>query len=156
MMKTLILIFFLITSMLSANEEQEYSIPSYDLTLSLIQSIQDDAIVYGNGEKMIYAFIDPLCPYSRKFISLVAKNPKMISKYQYYLFLYSVPRLKSTDVVSAIYVSQNPIKTLLQTMIDEKVEHHEGNETTKAKVDRIEKVGKRLNIMKRPYIFIEN
>ena len=156
MMKTLILIFFLITSMLSANEEQEYSIPSYDLSLSLMQSIQDDAIVYGDGKNIIYAFIDPLCPYSRKFITLISKNPKMISKYQYHLFLYSVPRLKSTDVVSAIYVSQNPVKTLLQTMIDEKVQYHEGNETTKARVGRIEKVGKALNIMKRPYIFIEN
>ena len=156
MMKKLILILFLITSILSAGEEQEHNIPSYDLSLSLLQNIQDDAIVYGEGKKIIYAFIDPLCPYSRKFITLVAKNPKMISKYQYHLFLYSVPRLKSTDVVSAIYTSKSPIKTLLKIMIEEEVQNDEGNETTKAKVSRIEKVGKALNIMKRPYIFIVN
>jgi len=155
-MKKLILILFLITSILSADAEQEHSIPSYDLSLALLQSIQDDAIVYGDGKKIIYAFVDPLCPYSRKFITLVSKNPKMISKYKYHLFLYSVPRLKSTDVVSAIYTSKSPIKTLLKIMIDEEVQNDEGNETTKARVSRIEKVGKELNIMKRPYIFIVN
>lgn len=156
MMKTLILIFFLLTTFLSADTEEEHTIPPYDLSLSQIQTIDADAIVYGDGEKTIYAFIDPLCPYSRKFISLVAKNPKMISKYQYHLFLYSVPRLKSTDAVSAIYTSKNPIQTLLKTMVDEDVTYDEGNETTKARVGRIEKVGKTLNIMKRPYIFIIN
>lgn len=156
MMKKLILILFLLTAVLSANTEEGHSIPSYDLSLSMIQTIQDDAIVYGEGKKVIYAFIDPLCPYSRKFITMISKNPKMTSKYQYHLFLFSVPRLKSTDVVSAIYLSQKPLKTLLETMIDDKAQYDQGNQSTKAKVDRIESVGKELNIMKRPYIFIEN
>jgi len=156
MMKKIILTLYLIGTFAFSNTQKEHHTPSYDLSLSLLQTIQDDAIVYGEGKKVVYVFIDPLCPYSRKFITLVSKNPKMISKYQYHLFLYSVPRLKSTDVVSSIYVSQNPLNRLLETMVDEKVQYDEGNQTTKARVDRIEKIGKEMNVLKRPYIFIVN
>ena len=73
------------------------------------------------GKRSLYVFIDPLCPHSRKFITMISKNPKMLSKYQYHLFLYSIPRMKSTDVVSAVYMSENPMETLLQIMVEEKV-----------------------------------
>ena len=78
----------------------------------------------------------------------------MLEKYQYHFFLYSVPRLKSTDVVSAIYRSKNPIETLLNVMVEDKVQQEKSDPMTKARVDRIEKVGKEMNILKRPYIFI--
>ena len=155
MMKKIIFLFYLISTILFAEDAKESTHLSYDSSLSLLQTIQDDAMIYGDGKKIIYVFIDPLCPYSRKFISLISENPKMTSKYQYYLFLYSVPRLKSTDVVSAIYMSSDPLQSLLQTMIDENVHYDKGNKVTKEKVDRIEKIGKEMHVHKRPFIFIK-
>lgn len=154
MMKTIILTLFLINTLLSANTESKYKPLSYDKSLSLLQSIHDDGILLGSGEKLVYAFIDPLCPYSRKFISMISKNPKMLSKYQYQLFLYSIPRLNSTDVVSAIYMSQTPVERLLETMLEDDITYNEGNEITKAKVKRIDHIAKEMNVNKRPFIFI--
>ena len=141
-------------TMLFANEQKEHKHLSYDVSVSLLSSIHNDAIILGSGEKLLYVFIDPLCPHSRKFISMISKNPKMLSKYQYHLFLYSIPRLKSTDVVSAVYMSSKPIETLLETMIEEKVSYDKGNEMTKARVNRIAKVAQEIDVYKRPYIFI--
>jgi hypothetical protein len=139
---------------LFANEKKEHKHLSYDVSVSLLSSIHNDAIVLGSGKKLLYVFIDPLCPHSRKFITMISKNPKMLSKYQYHLFLYSIPRLKSTDVVSAVYMSSKPIETLLEIMIEEKVSYDKGNEMTKAKVNRIAKVAQEIDVYKRPYIFI--
>ena len=141
-------------TVLFANEQKEHKHLSYDVSVSLLSSIHNDAIILGSGEKLLYVFIDPLCPHSRKFITMISKNPKMLSKYQYHLFLYSIPRLKSTDVVSAVYMSSKPIETLLEIMIEEKVSYDKGNEMTKAKVNRIAKVAQEIDVYKRPYIFI--
>lgn len=154
MIKTIILSISLMCTMLFANEPKEHKHLSYDASVSLLKSIHKDALILGNGGKTVYVFIDPLCPHSRKFITMVSKNPKMLSKYQYRLFLYSIPRMKSTDVVSAIYLSENPIKTLLKAMVDEDVHYEKGNEIIKARVDRIAVVAQEMDIHKRPYIFI--
>jgi len=140
--------------MLFANKQNEHKHLSYDASVSLLHSIHNDALVLGNGEKTVYVFIDPLCPHSRKFITMVSQNPTMLSKYQYHLFLYSIPRMKSTDVVSKIYMSEDPIETLLEAMVEEKVHYAKGNEMTKSKVDRIAAVAREMNVNKRPYIFI--
>ena len=127
---------------------------SYETSISLLQQIDKDAIVLGTGEKRLYVFIDPLCPHSRKFIKMVSKNPKMLSKYQYQLFLYSIPRLKSTNVVSAIYRSKDPIETLLQVMVKDKKHHQIYNEMTKTKVDRIVSLAQEIGVHKRPFIYV--
>jgi len=145
---------YLIVTVLCANEPKEHKHLPYDVSVSLLQSINGDAILLGSGEKVLYVFIDPLCPHSRKFISLVYKNPKMLSKYQYHFFLYSIPRLKSTDVISAIYMSEDPLETLLNVMIDKKIFYDKGNEITKSKVNRIRAVAQEIDVYKRPYIFI--
>jgi hypothetical protein len=141
-------------TMLFANEQKEHKHLSYDVSVSLLSSIHNDAIILGSGEKLLYVFIDPLCPHSRKFISMITKNPKMLSKYQYHLFLYSIPRMKSADVVSAVYMSSNPKETLLQIMVEDKVIYNKGNEMTQARVNRIAKVAQEIDVYKRPYIFI--
>lgn len=140
--------------MLSANEQKEHRHLSYELSVPLLQSVHNDAIILGSGKKIIYVFIDPLCPHSRKFISMVSKNPKMLSKYQYRILLYSIPRMKSTEVVSAIYVSTNHIETLLKIMVEDKVRYDKGNTMTKARVNRIQTVAEEIDVYKRPYIFI--
>jgi len=141
-------------TVLCANEQTEHKNLPYDVSASLLQSIDNDALILGNGKKLLYVFIDPLCEYSRKFIKMVSKNPKMLSKYQYHLFLYSIPRMKSTEVVSAVYMSADPIETLFQIMIEHKVRYSKVNEMTKARVDRIATVAQEIDVYKRPYIFI--
>lgn len=154
MIKAIVLTFCLISTMLPANEQKEHKHLPYDITASLLQNIHDDAIILGNGKKLLYVFIDPLCPHSRKFIKMVSKNPKMLSKYQYSILLYSIPRMKSTEVISAVYISPTPIETLLKIMVEDKVSYDKGNVMTKAKVNRIETVAKEIDVYKRPYIFI--
>jgi len=139
-------------SLYANNKKHRYH--SYDISVSLLQKIHEDAIVLGNGKKLLYVFIDPLCPHSRKFIKMVSENLKMLSKYQYHLFLYSIPRLKSTNVVSAIYMSKDPIETLLQVMVEDKKYHQIHNEITKTKVDKIVSVAQEIGVHKRPFIYI--
>lgn len=154
MIKAIIITLCMISSVLLSNEQSTHKHLPYEVTLSLLQNIDSDALVLGKGEKILYVFLDPLCPHSRKFITMVSKNSKMLSKYQYHLFLYSIPRMKSKDVVSAIYMSQHSIKTLLEIMLKEKVRYDTGSESTKARVARIAKVAEEIDVYKRPYIFI--
>ncbi len=154
MIKAIILSISLIVTVLFSNEQNEHKHLSYYASVSLLQTIHNDAVVLGNGGKTVYVFIDPLCPHSRKFITMLSKNPTMLSKYQYHLFLYSIPRMKSTDVISEIYMSENPIETLLEAMVEEKVHYAKGNEMTKSKVNRIAAVAQEMDVNKRPYIFI--
>ncbi|WP_424558234.1 hypothetical protein [Sulfurovum sp.] len=154
MIRIIILSICLMATVLFANEQKEHKHLSYNVSVSLLNSIHNDAIVLGSGQKLLYVFIDPLCKHSRKFITMVNKNTKMLSKYKYHLFLYSIPRLKSTDVVSAVYMSSNPIETLLEIMVEEKVYTEKGNKTTKAKVNRITTVAQEIDVYKRPYIYI--
>jgi hypothetical protein len=154
MMKKIILTIFLFSTILSAGEQQEHKHLPYDISARLLKSIQCDAIVLGKGEKQVFVFVDPLCPHSRKFITMVSKNPKMLSKYRYYIYLYSIPRLKSTDVVSVIYMSPNPVEMLLQVMVEHKVSSIPGNEATLARTTRIAKVAQKIDVYKRPYLFM--
>ena len=154
MIKTIILIISLISTVLFGNKHTVPKKLSYEKSVPLLQSINNDAIILGSGNKHIYVFIDPLCPHSRKFIRMVSHNKKMLAKYQYHLVLYSLTRLKSADVVSAIQLSPHPIETLLEIMVEGKVMYNKGNELIKEKADRIATVAKTINVYKRPYIFI--
>ena len=154
MIKAIILSLSLMSTFLFADAQKEHKHLSYELSVSLLKSIDKDAITLGSGKKIIYVFIDPLCKHSRKFITMVSKNPKMLSKYQYHLFLYSIPRMESTDVVSAVYMSPNPVEILLEIMVENWVDYENGNEMTKSRVDRIDAVAKEIDVYKRPYIFI--
>lgn len=156
MLRKIILCLGLMLTLLFSTEPKESKHLSYDQSLSLLQSIHNDTMILGSGKKQIYVFVDPLCPHSRKFITMVSKKPKMLSKYRYHILLYSIPRLKSEDVVSAVYLSTNPMDTLLQIMVEDKVHHEKISENVQAKVSRIETVAKKMHVNKRPYIFIVN
>ncbi|CAA6817967.1 MAG: Unknown protein [uncultured Sulfurovum sp.] len=152
MLKIIILSFCLITTLVSATKENKPL--SYDASLKLLEETKSDAIVLGTGAKTLYVFIDPLCKHSRKFVRMVSKNSKMLSKYQYHFFLYALPRLKSTEVISAIYLSENPIKTQLDVMVKNKIFHNKDTNKIKEKISRINTVAEKIAVSKRPYIFI--
>lgn len=155
MKRILIITIFLMANVLFAGEQKAHKHLSYDASVTLLQSIQDDAIILGEGEKLVYVFVDPLCPHSRKFITMVSKNATMLSKYRYCIFLYSIPRLKSTDVVSAVYMSTKPTETLHDIMIEDKVSRTKGDDKTLARIARIEAVAKEMDVYKRPYLIIK-
>ncbi|MBT8348236.1 MAG: hypothetical protein HKP62_02160, partial [Sulfurovum sp.] len=73
MIKEIILSICLIGTVLSAYEQKEHQHLSYDVSVSLLQNIHNDAITLGSGKKLVYVFIDPLCPHSRKFITMISK-----------------------------------------------------------------------------------
>jgi protein-disulfide isomerase len=127
----------------------------YANQLEMLQSIEDKALVYGSGQKKVYLFIDPWCKYSRKFISLVSNNPPMLSKYKYYIYLYAIPRLHSKKAIAAVYQSKDPLKTLLDIMLNDDHQTALLTEATKNKIDLISNVAKTLHINKRPFIIIE-
>jgi protein-disulfide isomerase len=155
MKKTLLTLFIMSTLVWSSSIQGERKHLSNEETQSIFQTIKEDAIVYGSGKKEIYVFVDPLCKHSQKFLQMIAKKPKMTSKYKYHIFLYAIPRLKSDDVISAIYTSPTPIDTLLEVMVEKKVHKESGNSLSKAKVKRVDSAAKTINVHKRPYIFIK-
>jgi hypothetical protein len=155
MKKLLILTIFLISGVVFSAEPKADKHLSYTTSVTLLESIRSDAIILGKGKKIVYVFVDPLCPHSRKFITMVSQSRRMLSKYRYAIFLYSIPRLKSTDVVSAVYLSPKPIDTLLQIMVEEKVNSMKGDEATDAKVARIATVAEEMDVYKRPYIIVK-
>lgn len=154
MIKRLILTAFAILSLLCASEAESLTPLTYDESLALLNRIDQEAIVLGNGAKQVYVFIDPLCLHSRKFIAMVSQNPKMLSKYQYHLFLYSITRLKSQEDVAAIYASDAPLATLLEVMTTPKRYQQKATTSTQAKVESIASVARKLSVHKRPYIFV--
>jgi len=127
----------------------------YADSLEMLKSIEDKAFVYGSGEKKVYLFIDPWCKYSRKFVALVSKNPQMLSKYRYYIYLYGIPRLRSKKAIAAVYQSKDPLKTLLDIMLNDDHQTAAVTEATEDKITSITDVAKKLQIDKRPFIIIE-
>lgn len=128
---------------------------SYETNIKSVRSIQQDAIVYGSGDKNVYVFIDPWCHYSRKFISMIANNPAMLVKYRYHLYLYGIPRLHSQNAIAAVYEAKEPLKTLLGIMIDDDNTTAPSTSEVEAKLSAIKAIAQQLNVNKRPFLIIE-
>lgn len=151
-MKIVLFSFIFSVSLLFAAEGAHGHLP-YAKSIELVKSIQHEAIVLGSGDKAVYVFVDPLCPHSRKFISMVSRHPKMLSKYRYYIFLYSIPRLHSEATVAAIYASPDPVEALLEVMVDQKA--MEGDvDVTRTLVSKIARIAEKIDVYKRPYLIM--
>ncbi len=128
---------------------------SYNESIKYVHSIQTYGIEYGEGQQNVYVFVDPLCPYSRKFISMISKKKKMLSKYKYIIYLYEIPRLHSASTIAAIYKAKEPIVTLLEVMLHDKKTSSLSTKKTDNRVNAITQVAQRLHIHKRPFIVVE-
>lgn len=126
------------------------------VALPLLKSIDQHAIVLGQGKIHMFVFIDPKCPRSQDFVEMVSSNPNIKTTYQYHFFFYEIKRLHSEQVIASIYASTEPLNTMKQFMIDKKeikmIENEDSN--IQMKINEIAKVAKELNINKRPYLFI--
>lgn len=153
-MLKLTIFFILFLTGINANDSLETKL-SYNESVNLVHSIQKYGINYGDGKQSVYVFVDPLCPYSRKFISMISKKPKMTSKYRYIIYFYEIPRLHSASTIAAIYNSKKPIEALLKVMLQDKKKSMIPTKKIKTSVNAIAKVAKKLHIHKRPFIIVE-
>jgi len=127
----------------------------YETNIKSVQSIQQDAIIYGSGDHNVYVFIDPWCQYSRKFISMVTNNPVMLAKYRYHLYLYGIPRLHSQNAIAAVYRAKDPLKRLLKIMIHDDKTTAPLTPLVQAKISAIKTIAGQLHVNKRPFLIIE-
>lgn len=128
----------------------------YNEQIQLLQSIQEEAIIYGSGKQNVYVFIDPWCRYSKKFIAMITENKTMLSKYKYYLYLYGIPRHHSQNAIAAIFRAEDPLETLLDIMLyDDHSIVSPINADVQKKADAITAVAQKLNVDKRPFLIIE-
>ncbi len=156
--KFLFFIFFvLLLNSLSANEPliSKKKAP-LSVALPLLKSIDHHAIVIGSGPIQMYAFIDPVCPRSREFVEMVLENKKMQKSYTYHFFYYELPRFHTEELIGTIYTDQNPLDMMVEVM----VRKHEVKRIKKlsskvrAKMSDISNVAQKLDIYKRPYLFV--
>jgi len=124
--------------------------------IALIQPIEQHAIIYGEGERKIYVFVDPKCPHSRDFITMINENAKMRGMYRYYIFFYELKRFHSHNLIATLYASSSPLQRTLEVMVGGKeiVTDTRIEPKIEAKIDDIARVADTIGISKRPYLII--
>ncbi|WP_373020958.1 hypothetical protein [Sulfuricurvum sp.] len=125
-------------------------------TMILLEEIEHHAMIYGEGEKKVYVFVDPKCPHSQDFISMINENAKMRTMYRYYIFFYELKRFNSHDLISAIYESATPLQRTLEVMVGGK-EMQTSNQIEpkiETKIGDIARVANEIGVSKRPYLII--
>ncbi len=124
--------------------------------IALLQPIEQHAMIYGEGERKVYVFVDPKCPHSRDFMSMINENAKMRSMYRYYIFFYELKRFNSHDLIKTIYTSAAPLQRTLEVMVGAKELPIESRNELKieAKIDDIARVADMIGVSKRPYLII--
>jgi hypothetical protein len=124
--------------------------------LALLQPIEHYAIIYGEGEKKVYVFVDPKCPHSRDFITMLNENTKMRSIYRYYIFFYELKRFHSHNLIAAIYASPSPLQRTLEVMVGNKeiATNIRIDPKIESRIEDIAQVADTLEISKRPYLII--
>lgn len=123
----------------------------------LMDSIVHDAIRIGHGPNIYYAFVDPLCSKSQRFISMINERKDLQSKNSYYIFLYRLEKFDSDEYIYYIYQSKHPLLALKEIMIDEdydQVDIIDINDNTRTKIDHISEVAQQLKMKRRPYLLI--
>jgi len=160
-MRLLVSIFFIIVIIaipVMAESASVHKKVPLSVAVPLLQSIEGYALHMGTGERKVHVFIDPLCPHSQNLLELISENKKALSRNSYSFYLYTLQRLHSEKVVSAIYDSAAPLTTMLDVMVHKKKIDLTLNpsDENSLKVEAITEVAKKLDVYKRPYlIFIK-
>ena len=154
-MKIFIFICLITTQMLFSSVTKHTMLP-YTEMHSLFNSLDSYAIKMGDGEKKVFVFLDPKCKFSRKFMKKVTENPYMLKKYQYHIFLYEIPRLKTNNLIHYVYQSKTPLKELKRIMLENNNPSfkEEFTSQTKSIVASIKEIATKLSVHKRPYIVV--
>ncbi|MDD5212368.1 MAG: hypothetical protein PHV62_08120 [Sulfuricurvum sp.] len=125
--------------------------------VALIHPIEPLAMQYGTGDIKAYVFVDPKCPHSRDFLSMIYDNEKMRNIYRYYIFFYELKRLQSHDLIGTIYASSSPLQKTFEVMVGGKEMEESKSFSAKVedRIDSIESVAEAIGVNKRPYLIIK-
>jgi hypothetical protein len=139
-----------------ANDVKEHSKLPLQKALPILEPIYDDAIRMGKGTVKVHVFIDPNCPRSRDFVTMISENEKMRSRYSYYFYFYELKRFKSSDLIKTIYRAKNPLQAMLDVMVYKKElkDPPSSGKEISDKIDRITKAARELDVYKRPYLIM--
>lgn len=124
--------------------------------LAFIQPIEKHAMIYGEGSKKVYLFVDPKCPHSRDFMEMIHDNAKMRTMYQYHIFFYELKRFDTHTLIATIYGSPAPLQKTLEVMVGAKEIPIEPkiDPRIEAKIQEISNVATTIGVSKRPYLII--
>lgn len=117
--------------------------------LPLDQAIKQ---VKGKGERVIYLFSDPDCPYCHK----LEQELKKIDNVTIYLFLYPIATLhpNAVEISNKIWCSKQPYQAWLDYTIDKKQPVASKNCTSP--VTKIAALGKMLEVEGTPTFFLKD
>lgn len=124
--------------------------------VSMIRPLEQYAMQYGEGDIKAYVFVDPKCPHSRDFISMIYDNEKMRGIYRYYIFFYELKRFNSHKLIGTIYSSSSPLQKMLEVMVGGKELEllPSLSSQVEEEIGDIDHVATELGVNKRPYLII--
>lgn len=131
-------------------EESEQILNSIDVkTLALDQAIKH---VKGNGERTLYIFSDPDCPYCQKLEKELVK----INNVTIYLFLYPIASLhpNAVNISKQIWCSKDPYQAWQNYVFNSTKPLQSTN--CKTPVDQNIQLAHHLNISGTPSFFLKN
>lgn len=153
--KLIIIVFTLIFSAYGNVPKTKHEKRPLSFSLPYLKSIQPYAINLGYGPMHIHVFIDPKCPRSQEFVTLVSESDKMQKLYSYHIYLYPLKRFKSNALIASIYASKDRLKALQSVMINKKkIMNIKVGTKVIEKIKAIAKVGSVLDVYKRPYLIL--
>lgn len=155
-MRYLLLTIILLTTLHAAPKEKQHV--TDEVAMELLETIKDDAIVLGSGDRDIHVFIDPLCRMSQRYLKLLYKREaKLFSKYTIYIYLHEIKAKKSKKHIFYIISATSAKKVLRGLMLnkDDISIENSYNRKTQESFERIAKVANEIGVYKRPYIMID-
>lgn len=161
MLKIIFILLFL-NNLLFSNEDINNTAVHKKMSLAeaipLFEYIKESEIIIGTGPDDIYVFIDPICPHSRAFISLIHDSENMQKKYKYHIWLYRLPKFQSTPYIYTIYNKNGSdrLALLYDIMVKESkiLPEKPKNIDIINNYKKIESIAIQMDIYKRPYLFV--
>ena len=125
--------------------------------VNFIRPIEPLAMQFGTGNIKAYVFVDPKCPHSRDFLSMIYDNDKMRNTYHYYIFFYELKRFQSHNLIGTIYSSSSPLLKTFGVMVGGKEIEERSSFSAKVedRIASIESVAEAIGVNKRPYLIIK-
>ena len=157
---TILLLSILLNTILLSNDIAEINHVKQpnNIAIPLLKKIEKHSISFGSGKKIIYAFVDPMCPHSQNFIEMVYNNKNAKKIYTYKIFLLHLKKFDSKDVILKIYSDLDNINSNLIDFMVLSKNNINNKISTNKNSEKISKeiliISNKLDIYKRPYLFV--
>ncbi len=144
------LLFLLVACVLAVAEDTQ----KYD---ELLDQIEDQAIVIGEGDNRVYAFIDPMCPNSVNYFNVIYNGDHLRRLNTYYIFLYRMQKYKSDRLIEYIYDAADIKAMMKMVMIDgfkPKLDYFAASKEAQLRKKTISDIADQFGAKRRPYILL--